>query len=71
MAQKFYALVSCQVQGCKDAISFHLNQVRLYEGAPVCEVCYETYFCKDTDQLSNVEEDWDQLPEIGLADLKL
>ena len=59
------AEISCQVQSCAEEVSFTLDLVRMYKGAPVCEVCYETRFCKDTDQLANVEEDWDQLPEVN------
>ncbi len=66
---KTQILVACQVQGCAEEVSYHLEQVRWYKDKPVCEQCYEMYFCADTDQLANVEPDWDELPEISLEDL--
>ncbi len=55
-------VLTCQIQAC--ARSYPLDQVRLYEGIHICEACYEQHICKDTDQLANVEPDWDNLPEI-------
>ncbi len=62
--------IPCQLPGCIEEVTHNLDLVRWYEGFPICEVCYETKVCVDTDQLANVECCWDELPEITVEDLK-
>ncbi len=69
MAGTITALVGCQVQACAEEVSHHLDMVRMYKGAPMCEECY-------LDLSLPIEEDdsdddrWFNLPEITLGDLK-
>ncbi len=51
------ALVGCQITECASEVSYHLDRVRMFNGKPICEECYEG-------------EVWFDLPEITLGDLK-
>lgn len=57
---KIQALVGCQNLDCAEEVSFPLDMVRLWNGAPVCRECHE---CGGHDIA------WDDLPAITLGDL--
>lgn len=64
---KFTALIGCQIQGCAEECSHHLDMLMLYKGEPICQSCYEGSY---TDQEGEDWPDWHDLPAIGLEDLK-
>lgn len=58
------ALFGCQVLYCAEEVSYHANMLKLYEGRPICEDCFN-----DTPQ----EDDenhvfWRDLPEFNPFD---
>lgn len=61
MSGKFQALIGCQNDACAAEVSYHLDMVRLFEGGPICQSCYENG--------ENEVGDWHELPEISLEDL--
>ncbi len=63
-AGKFTALIGCQIEGCAEEVSHHLDMVMLYKGEPICQGCYEEVVT-DEDRV-----DWHDLPAIGLKDLR-
>lgn len=63
MAGKFRAMVSCQIQGCAEEVSYNLDMVKLWKGAPICQNCWEGGGVGDEDQ------DWYELPGIKMEDL--
>ena len=69
-APKIRALVGCQHNECAAEVSYHLDMVRMHEGQPICQECWEdgdyaTY--DETDDSFN--PDWHDLPPVELSDL--
>lgn len=62
MAGKFQALAACQIQGCAEEVSYHLDMLALYKGQPICQGCYEEHE-------GHPAKDWNELPQITLNDL--
>jgi hypothetical protein len=62
MTGKIKALVGCQNDDCAAEISYHLDQVRLWKGKPVCERCWD-------DDGDEEKPRWSDLPPVTLADL--
>lgn len=58
------ALVGCQIQGCAEDISYPIDMVAMWKGAPICQDCWENA------DLGDEGVDWNELPEITLKDLK-
>ena len=56
-------LVGCQVQGCAEEVSYHLDMVKLWKGQPICQNCYEEAGHGD------ILTDWTELSDILLKDL--
>ncbi len=68
MTKKFTALIGCQVQPCAESYSLHLDMVRLWNAAPICEECYlEETAGGDEEEIT----EWNELPKIGLEDLQV
>jgi hypothetical protein len=59
-------LVGCQVEGCAESVSFHLDMVRMWKGAPMCEPCYTHDFCDGPECYIQ----WSELPRVTVLDLK-
>ncbi len=57
------ALVGCQNESCAKEVSYHLDMVRLFDGKPICENCYD-YGDEDGNPY------WDDLPPVTLAHLR-
>lgn len=62
--KKNIAMVACQFQACAEKFSFPLDMVRVWNGEPICEECYE--------ELEEVDggPTWFSLPCITLKDLR-
>jgi hypothetical protein len=58
------ALVCCQCPGCGDEITQYLDMVRMWDGQPICEYCY------DDGDYNPGGCRWSDLPPVTLADLK-
>ena len=63
MAGKFRAMVSCQIQGCAEEVSYNLDMVKLWKGEPICQNCWEGGGIGDEDT------NWHELPDISFEDL--
>ena len=61
-------LVNCQEQGCADECSYHLDMVRMWLGAPICQGCFEDTPRYDPDQ--DWEPKWSDLTPVELKDLR-
>ncbi len=73
MAGTVKALVGCQIEGCAEEVSYHLDMVRMFKGKPICQSCLEDSdhnfitYDEATDQYS---PDWHELPEVSMEDLR-
>ncbi len=68
---KITALVACQAQSCAEEYSWPLADVRMWNGRPVCQDCWEGGLVeghKFDDDGCAVPE-WSSLPRVTLADL--
>ena len=67
MSKEARALVGCQNESCAEQMSFTLDMVRMYNGHPICDMCYdEEMFANDNED----ERAWDSLPKVTLANLR-
>ena len=69
-------LVSCQEDACAAEVSFHLDQVRMFKGEPVCENCYDDIQFARRRDVEEGEEmhllpEWSDLPAVTRLDLRL
>ena len=60
--QKIQALVACQNESCAAEMTHHLNNVRMLDGLPICEVCYGI-------DHSESDTDWTELQPVRMSDL--
>ena len=60
--EKIRIMVSCQIQGCAEEVSYELDMVRLWKDKPICQNCWE---CGGGD----TSPAWWDLPSIGLEHL--
>jgi hypothetical protein len=68
MTGKIKILVGCQNDFCAAEVSYHLDQVRLWKGEPVCEGCWEDTNCWEVEG-DEEKPRWSDLPPVTLADL--
>ena len=62
------ALVACQEAACACECSYSLDMVRMWDGAPICQGCFEeTSRCGPDDDR---EPRWGDLPPVELKDLR-
>jgi len=67
--EKIRALIGCQNQECADEVSYPLNMMRVWEGKPICQECYEYRILGvDPDEPGDIKG-WDELSQIHLSDL--
>jgi len=64
------ALVVCQNDSCASEISYPLDQVSMFEGAPICQQCYEDGDYGARDDKDNLLVHWGDLPAVSLEDLR-
>lgn len=62
-------LVGCQIDGCAEEVSYPLDMVAMYNGAPICETCYDDANYGDPDEDGIPKIEWSDLPSIKLSDL--
>ncbi|MEH6478372.1 MAG: hypothetical protein V7727_21955 [Sneathiella sp.] len=58
-------LVGCQDESCAETCSHRLDDLRKFNGEPICELCYDEEY-KTAD-----DPEFDALPFIKLEDLDL
>lgn len=59
-------MVGCQIQSCAEEVSYHLDMVKLWEGQPICQNCYEL---SQVGGHGDESTEWSELPDISLEDL--
>jgi len=74
MLKKITALVGCQNEYCATETSYPLHMVRIWDGAPICEYCYDelpytAYQPAIIDEAKGELIGWDKLPPVTLGDL--
>ena len=57
------ALVACQDEGCAEEVTYELDMVRMFEGHPICQVCWEV-------QDHAGHWPWYDLPQVTVKDLE-
>jgi hypothetical protein len=64
MTGSIKALVVCQNDYCAEQQSYPLGMVRMWDGQPICQSCY------DDGDYNPDGCHWNDLPPVTLADLK-
>ena len=72
MSGTIKVLVGCQNSDCATEVSYHLDMVRMLDGEPICQDCYEevegVYGIRDEDGAPT--QRWGDLPPVKLEDLR-
>ena len=63
------ALVSCQSGCCAEEVSYPLDMVKMFEGQPICQSCYEDGDMVERNADGEPLIDWHDLPPVTLKDL--
>ncbi len=64
------ALVGCQNDYCSEEMSYYLDMVRMFEGQPLCQTCYEEGGYGERDEDGWPRKDWTDLQPVELKDLR-
>lgn len=70
MSGTIQALVGCQNNDCAAETSYPLDMVAMFDGAPICEMCYDDGDYGERDENDELHVDWNDLPAVSLEDLR-
>ena len=57
-------LFSCQCEGCREEVSYPIDMLALWNGAPICDECY-------IEVRGSSDPDWSDLPPVDPLTINL
>ncbi len=71
MTGAVWALVGCQADRCAaEASSYYLDEVRMWDGQPICQHCNEDCDYAERDEGGRICISWSDLRPVKLKDLR-